>query len=76
MGSVLCEFNSVNGNNTPSTDPVYSETISDSISTVINSINEYLNKDLNINTIISLNKKIKDKMNFIEKEYKEKPIIK
>lgn len=37
---------------------------------------KYLNKDLNINTIISLNKKIKDKENFIEKEYKEKPIIK
>ena len=37
---------------------------------------EYLNKDLNINNIISLNKKIKDKKEFIEKEYKEKPIIK
>ncbi|MBQ2947323.1 MAG: nucleotidyltransferase [Bacilli bacterium] len=37
---------------------------------------KYLNKDLNINTIISLNKKIKDKRSFIEKEYKEKPIIK
>lgn len=37
---------------------------------------KYLNKDLNINTIISLNKKIKDKKSFIEKEYKEKPIIK
>ena len=35
----------------------------------------YLNKDLKINTIISLNKKIKDKKSFIEKEYKEKPII-
>ena len=38
--------------------------------------NKYLNKDLNINTIISLNKKIKNKIDFIEKEYKEKPIIK
>ena len=37
---------------------------------------KYLNKDLNINNIISLNKKIKDKKAFIEKEYKEKPIIK
>ena len=37
---------------------------------------KYLNKDLNINNIISLNKKIKDKKSFIEKEYKEKPIIK
>ena len=37
---------------------------------------KYLNKDLNINTIISLNKKIKDKISFIVKEYKEKPIIK
>ena len=37
---------------------------------------KYLNKDLNINTIISLSKKIKDKKSFIEKEYKEKPIIK
>lgn len=37
---------------------------------------EYLNKDLMINTIISLNKKIKDKNKFIEKEYKERPIIK
>ena len=36
---------------------------------------KYLNKDLNINTIISLNSKIKDKKSFIEKEYKEKPII-
>jgi len=36
---------------------------------------KYLNKDLNINTIISLNKKIKDKKFFIEKEYKQKPII-
>ncbi len=37
--------------------------------------NRYLNKDLTINKIISLNKKIKDKKTFIEKEYKEKPII-
>lgn len=36
---------------------------------------KYLSKDLNINTIISLNKKIKDKKSFIEKEYKEKPVI-
>lgn len=36
---------------------------------------KYLNKDLNINNIISLNKKIKDIKSFIEKEYKEKPII-
>ena len=38
--------------------------------------NKYLNKDLKINTIISLNKKIKNKKDFIEKEYKQKPIIK
>ena len=38
--------------------------------------NKYLNKDLHINKIISLNKKIKDKKAFIEKEYKNKPIIK
>jgi len=37
---------------------------------------KYLNKDLTINKIISLNKKIKNKKNFIEKEYKNKPIIK
>jgi len=37
---------------------------------------KYLNKDLNINNIIALNKKIKDKKSFIEKEYKQKPIIK
>ena len=37
--------------------------------------NKYLDKDLNINTILSLNKKIKNKITFIEKEYKEKPII-
>ena len=36
---------------------------------------KYLNKDLKINTILSLNKKIKNKKEFIEKEYKEKPII-
>lgn len=36
---------------------------------------KYLNKDLKINTIISLNKKINDKKNFIEKEFKQKPII-
>ncbi len=37
---------------------------------------KYLSKDLNINTIISLNNKIKNKNDFIEKEYKQKPIIK
>lgn len=37
---------------------------------------KYLSKDLNITTILSLNKKIKDKKVFIEKEYKQKPIIK
>ena len=37
---------------------------------------KYLNKDLKIYTIISLNKKIRNKKSFIEKEYKEKPIIK
>ena len=36
----------------------------------------YLSKDLNINNILALNNKIKDKISFIEKEYKEKPIIK
>lgn len=47
-----------------------------SVPVLTNYENKYLNKDLNINTIISLNKKIKDKNSFIEKEYKEKPIIK
>ena len=47
-----------------------------SVPLLTNYDNKYLNKDLNINTIISLNKKIKDKKSFIEKEYKEKPIIK
>ena len=37
---------------------------------------KYLSKDLNINTIISLNEKIKNKKEFIEKEYKQKPIMK
>ena len=37
---------------------------------------KYLNKDLNINNIIALNNIIKNKKDFIEKEYKEKPIIK
>lgn len=37
---------------------------------------KYLSKDLNITTILSLNEKIKDKKVFIEKEYKQKPIIK
>ena len=47
-----------------------------SVPILTNYEDKYLNKDLNINTIISLNKKIKDKISFIEKEYKEKPIIK
>ena len=38
--------------------------------------NKCLNKDLVINKIISLNNKIKNKKEFIEKEYKNKPIIK
>ena len=37
---------------------------------------KYLNKDLTINKIISFNKKIKNKKRFVEKEYKNKPIIK
>lgn len=37
---------------------------------------KYLSKNLNINEIVSLNKKIKNKEEFINKEYKEKPIIK
>ena len=37
---------------------------------------KYLNKDLIINNILSLNDKIKNKKDFIEKEYKNKPIIK
>ena len=37
---------------------------------------EYLSTEFKINTILSLNKKIIDKKRFIEKEYKEKPIIK
>ena len=37
---------------------------------------KYMSIDLKINQIISLNKKIKDKKSFIEKEYKTKPIIK
>ena len=36
---------------------------------------KYLNNDLKITNILSLNKKIKDKKTFIEKEYKEKTII-
>ena len=47
-----------------------------SVPVLTNYEDKYLNKDLNINAIISLNKKIKDKISFIEKEYKEKPIIK
>ena len=37
---------------------------------------KYLSKDLSINNIIALNPKIKNKKEFIEKEYKQKPIIK
>lgn len=36
---------------------------------------KYLNDDLKITNILSLNKNIKDKKSFIEKEYKEKTII-
>lgn len=36
---------------------------------------KYLSDDLRITNILSLNKKIKDKKSFIEKEYKEKTII-
>ena len=36
---------------------------------------KYLSNDLKITNILSLNKKIKDKKSFIEKEYKEKAII-
>ena len=38
--------------------------------------NNYLSKDLMINKILSLNSKIKNKKEFIEKEFKQKPIIK
>ena len=38
--------------------------------------NKYLNKDLTINKILSLNKNIKNKKEFIDKEFKTKPIIK
>ena len=37
--------------------------------------NKYLSKDLVINKIISLNNKINNKTDFIEKEFKQKPII-
>ncbi len=37
---------------------------------------KYLHKDLVINNILSLNNKIKNKKEFIEKEYKQIPIIK
>lgn len=37
--------------------------------------NNYLNKDLEITKILSLNSNIKNKLKYIEKEYKEKPII-
>lgn len=46
------------------------------ITILTNYDNKYLNKELNVNNIIALNKKIKDKKSFIEKEYKQKPIIK
>lgn len=37
--------------------------------------NKYLSDDLKITNILSLNKNIKDKKSFVEKEYKEKTII-
>ena len=37
--------------------------------------NKYLNKDLEITKILSLNPKIKNKTEYIEREYKQKPII-
>lgn len=43
---------------------------------ITNYNDKYLNKDLKINTILSLNNKIKDKKSFIEIEYKNRPIIK
>ena len=46
-----------------------------SIPIITNYDNKYLSKELHINSILSLNKKIRNKKEFIEKEYKEKPII-
>ena len=43
---------------------------------ITNYNDKYLNKELKINNILSLNNKIKDKQSFIEKEYKNRPIIK
>ena len=37
--------------------------------------NKYLSKDLEITKILSLNSKIKNKTEYIEREYKQKPII-
>ena len=37
--------------------------------------NKYLNKDLEITKILSLNSNIKNKTEYIEKEYKQKPIM-
>lgn len=39
-------------------------------------VDKYLNNDLRINTILSMNKKIKNKTEFIEKEFKQSVIIK
>ena len=47
-----------------------------SIKLLTNYNNKYMKKDLEITKILSLNKKIKNKIEFIEKEYKEKPLIK
>ena len=38
--------------------------------------NKYLSKDLEITKILSLNSKIKNKTEYIEREYKQRPIIK
>ena len=43
---------------------------------ITNYCDEYLYLDYKINKILSLNNKIKNKKEFIEKEYKNKPIIK
>ena len=37
--------------------------------------NKYLNKDLEITKILSLNPNIKNKEKYIQREYKQKPII-
>ena len=47
-----------------------------SIPIVTNYEKDYLYLDYRINSILSLNKKIINKKEFIEKEYKNKPIIK